>query len=78
MVAFQAVLLTLALMALGIGLFWWFVVRPLVGKAGDVMERADKSYELECERERLSEEERLRAEEELKQQLGETPHVDDK
>lgn len=66
-------ILTLGLLALVFFLVWFFLVRPLIGKASDVMERADMSYERDLELERLSQEERQKAEDELKQQLGDTP-----
>lgn len=66
-------ILTLGLLALVFLLVWFFLIRPLVGKATDVMERADMSYERDLELERLTQEERQKAEDELKQQLGDTP-----
>lgn len=70
-----ALLLTLALLLSVAGLVWFFLVRPLVGKAENVMVRVDESFERELERERLSQEERQKAEEELRQQVGEPPEA---
>ncbi|MBL8065511.1 MAG: hypothetical protein JNM34_06595 [Chthonomonadaceae bacterium] len=73
MIAFQAVLITI-LFALAVGaVIWMVLVRPLMKKAEDVIERADESYEVQMQRESLSEQEREQAEQELNQIVGQGP-----
>lgn len=78
MVAVQAIFFTFLVLALIGWLVWSFLIKPVAAKAEVVMDRADESYEIQMERERLTEEERKRAEEELTIRLGDSPKVDDK
>lgn len=71
MIALFATFLTLLGLAVVGGIFWWFVLRPLVSKAEQVMDTADESEDARLQREAVSDAERQQAERELEQQLGE-------
>ena len=69
-VAFQAVFLTLLLLFGVAYLVYTFLLKPVVSRAEEVVETADKTYDQRMAEETVSDAERKQAEQELEIDLG--------